>query len=133
MRRRYFITWLNSDPEAVAILIKEAGIYPAATVGASDPFLRAPLEFYGGEKIFDVFAEAAKQVNNDFVWGPTMTDTYRFLADGITAALGGTATEESHLNELAKAIADRGDSLQDLVGREMHQFDRLMAQKEASA
>ncbi len=51
----------------------------------------------------------------------------------LDAALGGTATEESHLNELAKTIAERGDSLRDLVGREMHQFGRLMAQKRASA
>ena len=51
----------------------------------------------------------------------------------LDAALGGTATEESHLNDLAKMIADRGKSLEDLVGREMHQFGRLMAQKRASA
>ena len=49
------------------------------------------------------------------------------------AVLGGNASEESKLNELAKTIAERGDSLRDLVGRELHQLDRLMAQKRASA
>ena len=49
------------------------------------------------------------------------------------AVLGGTASEEPKLKELAKTIAERGDSLRDLVGRELHQLDRLMAQKRASA
>jgi multiple sugar transport system substrate-binding protein len=94
-----FALWLNSDPKALAILIKDAGIYPAATAGAQDPFLTQAQPFYGGQKIFDVFRSASGQVNTGFVWGPTMTDTYRFMSDGIATALGGKGTLQDVLKD----------------------------------
>jgi multiple sugar transport system substrate-binding protein len=54
--------------------------------------LEEGVEFYGGQKIYDVFAEAAAQVNPDFVWGPTMTQTYADVADGFKAAASGDGT-----------------------------------------
>ena len=99
-----FALWLNSDPDAVAILIKETGIYPASKAGADDPSLTAGVDFYGGQKIFDVFKTAATQVNTNFAWGPTMTDTYRFLADGIAASLAGKGTLDQALQETQSAI-----------------------------
>ena len=66
-------------------------------------------------------------------YDPETEQLLRQFRTTLDAALGGTETEESHLNDLAKMIADRGKSLEDLVGREMHQFGRLMAQKRASA
>ena len=45
-----------------------------------------------GQKIYDVFAEAAEQVNPDFVWGPTMTQTYADVSDGFQKAVTGQGT-----------------------------------------
>jgi len=101
-----FALWLNSDPEAVSILIKETGIYPASKAGADDPLLTAGVDFYGGQKIFDVFKTAASQVNTDFTWGPTMTDTYRFLADGIATSLAGTSTLDEALADAQSKTVD---------------------------
>ena len=50
------------------------------------------VEFYGGQPIFDVFQDASGQVDTEFTWGPTMTDTYTALSDGFTAALNGDGT-----------------------------------------
>jgi len=50
------------------------------------------LDFYGGQNIYEVFAEAAKNVNPNFTWGPTMTQTYTDVADGFSAALSGNGT-----------------------------------------
>jgi multiple sugar transport system substrate-binding protein len=87
-----FALWLNTDPKALEILNREGGLYPAATAGLHLPALQQPVDFYGGQKIFDVFAQASKNVDTDFTWGPTMTDTYRFLSDGTAKATGGTST-----------------------------------------
>lgn len=87
-----FITWLNGSPESLAILIANTGIYPASIEGANDSTLTGGVDFYGGQHIFDVFKTAADQVDSSFTWGPTMTDTYRFLGDGIAGALAGTNT-----------------------------------------
>ena len=58
------------------------------------------VEFYGDQKIYDVFAEAATRRNPDFTWGPTMTQTYADVADGFGGVLGGTGT-------LGDALDDR--------------------------
>jgi len=87
-----FALWLNTDPASLEILNKEGGLYPASSDAQSLPALSTGVEYYGGEQIFDVFKAASGEVDTDFTWGPTMTDTYRFLSDGFTAALNGQGT-----------------------------------------
>ncbi|MGV9454429.1 ABC transporter substrate-binding protein [Streptomyces sp. NPDC003635] len=87
-----FALWLNTDPEALEILNREGGLYPAAEAGLELPALQQPVDFYGKQKVFDVFAEASAQVDTGFTWGPTMTDTYRFLSDGTANTVAGKTT-----------------------------------------
>jgi len=87
-----FALWLNTDPEALTALNKEANLYPATKDGLSLPVLTEGVEFYGNQAIYDVFADAANQTNPDFTWGPTMTQTYSDVADGFGQVLGGTGT-----------------------------------------
>ena len=87
-----FALWLNTSDEALTALNESANIYPATTAGLDLPSLQEGVEFYGGQKIYDVFAEAAGQVNPDFVWGPTMTQTYADVSDGFQKAVTGEGT-----------------------------------------
>ncbi|SFR70491.1 multiple sugar transport system substrate-binding protein [Agromyces sp. CF514] len=87
-----FALWLNTSDEALTALNTTANIYPATTAGLELPSLQEGVEFYGGQKIYDVFKDAATQVNPDFVWGPTMTQTYADVADGFKAAASGQGT-----------------------------------------
>ncbi len=87
-----FALWLNTSEEALTALNTSANIYPATTEGLSLPSLQEGVEFYGGQKIYDVFADAAEQVNPDFVWGPTMTQTYADVSDGFQKAVTGQGT-----------------------------------------
>lgn len=87
-----FAMWLNTDPRSLAILYNVGGLYPAAKAGTDLPDLKQGVPFYGGQKVFDVFAQASPQVNTDFTWGPIMTDTYRFMSDGFSKALNGQGT-----------------------------------------
>ncbi|MGA1836034.1 extracellular solute-binding protein [Herbiconiux sp. 11R-BC] len=87
-----FALWLNTSDEALTALNKEANLYPATKAGLSLPVLADGVPFYGDQKIYDVFAEASSQVNPDFTWGPTMTQTYADVADGFGQVLGGTGT-----------------------------------------
>lgn len=84
--------WLNTDPDALALENKLGGLYPAAKAGADLPAFTSGQSFYGGQKIYDVFKQASSQVNPDFTWGPTMTQTYTDVSDGFGSALGGTGT-----------------------------------------
>lgn len=87
-----FALWLNTDREALEILNREGGLYPAAKAGLDLPALQKPVDFYGKQKIFDVFARASENVDTGFTWGPTMTDTYRYLGDGTASVIGGKST-----------------------------------------
>ncbi|KAA9108439.1 ABC transporter substrate-binding protein [Microbacterium rhizomatis] len=93
-----FALWLNTSDEALTSLNKTAQIYPATTAGLKLPSLSEGVPFYGGQKIYDVFAEAATQVSPDFVWGPTMTQVYSDVSDGFKAAVSGTQTLEDALS-----------------------------------
>ncbi len=87
-----FALWLNTSEEALTALNTAANLYPATTEGMKLPALTEGVEFYGGQKIYDVFAEAATQVNPDFVWGPTMTQVYADVSDGFGKAASGSGT-----------------------------------------
>ena len=87
-----FALWLNTSDEALTALNESANNYPATTAGLELPSLQKGVDFYGGQKIYDVFAEAASQVNPDFVWGPTMTQTYADVSDGFQKAVTGNGT-----------------------------------------
>lgn len=87
-----FALWLNTSSEALTALNKEANLYPATKAGLSLPVLKNGVDFYGGQKIYDVFAKASADVSPDFTWGPTMTQTYSDVSDGFKNAVGGSGT-----------------------------------------
>jgi len=82
-----FALWLNTSDEALTLLNKSANLYPAAKSGLELPALKAGVDFYGGQAIYDVFAKASAEVSPDFTWGPTMTQTYNDVSDGFKAAV----------------------------------------------
>lgn len=87
-----FALWLNTSDEALTALNKVANLYPATKAGLKLPALQQGVDFYGGQKIYDVFAEASGQVKPNFTWGPTMTQTYADIADGFKGAVSGSGT-----------------------------------------
>ncbi|AUZ87672.1 ABC transporter substrate-binding protein [Arthrobacter sp. TmT3-37] len=87
-----FALWLNTDPEALALANELGGLYPAAKSATDLEAFAGGVEYYGGQKIYDVFADASANVNPDFTWGPTMTQTYTDVSDGFGAAIGGSGT-----------------------------------------
>ncbi|GAA4573185.1 ABC transporter substrate-binding protein [Planotetraspora kaengkrachanensis] len=87
-----FNTWLNSDPEALALENKLGGLYPAALAGSSLPALSAGVEYYNNEKIFDVFADSSKNIDTSFTWGPTQKTVNLALQDAMAKAAAGDGT-----------------------------------------
>jgi multiple sugar transport system substrate-binding protein len=87
-----FALWLNTSDEALTLLNQKANLYPATKAGAKLPALTSGVAFYGGQQIYNVFAEASAQVSSDFIWGPIMTKTYADSADGFKAAVSGQGT-----------------------------------------
>ncbi|GAA1695859.1 extracellular solute-binding protein [Microcella alkalica] len=87
-----FALWLNIDDDALTAMNRTAQIYPATVEGANLPVFAEGVEFYGGQKIYEVFAAAGAEVDPSFTWGPTMTQVYNDVADGFSGALSGSGT-----------------------------------------
>ncbi|RAJ46335.1 multiple sugar transport system substrate-binding protein [Kitasatospora sp. SolWspMP-SS2h] len=102
-----FAHWFGTDPAGVGNLIKETGIYPAALSGLDNPALAEPNPFYGGQRVFDVFKDAATHVDPGFQWGPVMTRTSGALGDGLGKAGTGTTTLDAALADTqAQTLAE---------------------------
>ncbi|MFJ4367847.1 ABC transporter substrate-binding protein [Streptomyces chartreusis] len=99
-----FNTWLNTDPEALALENKLGGLYPAANAGLQLPALSEGVAYYNNEKIFDVFAESSKKIDTTFAWGPTQKTVNLALQDAMAKATAGDGTLTDAL-EAAQAAA----------------------------
>ncbi|WP_214411563.1 ABC transporter substrate-binding protein [Sphaerisporangium fuscum] len=87
-----FAHWMSTDHKAYATLVDKAALYPAAKSLLDLPQLTAGDPYFGGQKIYDVFAAAAAKVNSGWTWGPVMTKTAADLNDGLDKAWAGKGT-----------------------------------------
>ncbi|MFH8736535.1 ABC transporter substrate-binding protein [Streptomyces sp. NPDC017964] len=87
-----FADWFSRSKGSVENLIKNTGIYPASKDGLALPAVNAPSKFFGGQKIFDVFKEAAADTDNTWQWGPTMAQVEADFTDGMKKAIAGDAS-----------------------------------------
>ena len=76
--------------EALDDLNEQAQIYPATEAGLELPVLKEGVGSPVARRSTTWFAEASA-VSPDFVWGPTMTQTYADVSDGFKAAASGAA------------------------------------------
>ncbi|MQY07880.1 ABC transporter substrate-binding protein [Actinomadura macrotermitis] len=102
-----FAHWMSTDRGAYGTLVEKAAVYPAAKALLDLPQLGAADPYFGGQKIFDVFAKAAPKVNPDWRWGPVMTKTAADLDDGLGKAWSGKGTFDEALQSAQdKTIAE---------------------------
>ncbi|MFH0176524.1 ABC transporter substrate-binding protein [Streptomyces cacaoi] len=92
-----FNTWLNTDPEALALENELGGLYPAADAGLQLPALSKGVPYYDNQKIFDVFADSSKNIDTSFTWGPTQKTVNLALQDAMAKAAAGDGTLDDAL------------------------------------
>lgn len=97
-----FTSWLNSSDEALDILIRDGGIFPSARAGLENPALLEPEEYFGGQVINEVFADAAQKVPSAWVDGPG----YDLAADDLKDAFARVGNKEITFAEALKAVQE---------------------------
>lgn len=104
-----FALWLNSDPESVSILTSVGAGWPAITdLDAVESLQDDPevFAFYGGQNIWDVFAESDAAVASTWQWPPLSQTLFADLTDNVKAAVeAGTPLPDAFTQTQADFIA----------------------------
>ncbi|WP_410812751.1 ABC transporter substrate-binding protein [Micromonospora sp. 067-2] len=110
-----FIRWLNSSEETAEPLITKGGLYPASKLGLESPALAKAWPFFGGQKINDIYRDAAANVPPVWVNGPTWGADQASLMDEFAKAFNGKQTFRASLDigqeAAVKHMKDRGLSV----------------------
>ncbi len=81
-----FATWLNTDPEALAALVRESGVYPAAQAAQTGDALKEAPEFFSGQTDFHERAAKIAEGTAPAAWGPNVNVAYSSFKDAFGAA-----------------------------------------------
>ncbi|WP_308796966.1 ABC transporter substrate-binding protein [Agromyces silvae] len=104
-----FALWLNSDPESVSILTSVGAGWPAIKDTSAIESLQDDPEvfaFYGGQNIWEVFAESDAAVSTNWTWPPLSQTLFADLTDNVKAAVeSGTPLPEAFTQTQADFVA----------------------------
>ncbi|MGK5449972.1 extracellular solute-binding protein [Streptomyces radiopugnans] len=102
-----FATWLNTDPEALAALVRESGIYPAAKAAQSGGALSQAPEFFPNQPDFYEQAAEIAQGTAPAAWGPNVNVAYSTFKDAFSKAAKNRSGFDSALRTMHEAtVAD---------------------------
>ncbi|WP_327351315.1 extracellular solute-binding protein [Streptomyces sp. NBC_01304] len=81
-----FAAWLNTDPKALAALVKEGGIYPAATAAQTSGALAQPPAYFANQPDFYTTAAGIAKNTAPSAWGPNVNVAYTTFRDAFGVA-----------------------------------------------
>ncbi|MFE3140829.1 ABC transporter substrate-binding protein [Streptomyces scopuliridis] len=81
-----FAAWLNTDSRALAALVKEGGIYPAATAAQTGGALSAAPGFFPNQPDFYAKAAGIAKTTAPSAWGPNVNVAYTAFRDSFASA-----------------------------------------------
>jgi len=100
-----FVTWLNTDPAAVDLLVKQAAIYPAASSGQSA--LSTPPEYFANQPDFWKSAASISTSARGFTFGPNVNVAYNAYEDAFGKAIQAKSSFPTALTAVQQAtVAD---------------------------
>ncbi|GAA2461838.1 ABC transporter substrate-binding protein [Streptomyces macrosporus] len=98
-----FATWLNTDPEALAALVREGGIHPAAKAAQTGDALKEAPEFFSGQTDFYQRAAEIAEGTAPAAWGPNVNVAYSAFKD----AFGKAARNRSDFGAALETVHER--------------------------
>ncbi|RSM81238.1 sugar ABC transporter substrate-binding protein [Kibdelosporangium aridum] len=103
-----FVSWLNTNAEAVTAQIKNINVYPASTAGRSLPILTEPPPFMPNQTdYYDVIKQAAPNARSFPMWGPNVTVTFASYTDSFGKAMQANSPFTGALDAMQDAtVAD---------------------------
>ncbi|QMU70649.1 ABC transporter substrate-binding protein [Streptacidiphilus sp. P02-A3a] len=97
-----FAQWLNTDPTAVAALVKDASIYPAATDAESGSALATAPAFLSDQPDFYTSAAKIAATTAPAAWGPNVNVAYSAFTDDFGKAAQNRSDFSAALSGMAQ-------------------------------
>ena len=97
-----FAKWLNTDATALTALVKESGIYPAATAAQTGGALSQAPGFFPNQPDFYATAAEIAKGTAPAAWGPNVNVAYTAFKDNFARA----AKEKSGFGDALTAMQD---------------------------
>ncbi|MFC6017368.1 ABC transporter substrate-binding protein [Plantactinospora solaniradicis] len=82
-----FASWLNTDANATAMLVRECAVYPAARDAQAGPGLAQPPDFFANQADFYPMAKQIAETAAGVTWGPNVNVTYQVYQDEFAKAI----------------------------------------------
>lgn len=98
-----FDQWLNTDAKVTLELTNpdKAGLFPVTQGTLSNKqWSDVTYDYWSGQAIHQVMADAAQQVTPNFGWSPFTSFVYSTYADDLTQVRAGTLTFEAAMQDL---------------------------------
>ncbi|WP_240694711.1 ABC transporter substrate-binding protein [Cryobacterium sp. SO1] len=105
--------FINNDEESAMRLATEQFLFPPQVSVLEDPaFVDQESEFYGGQKVNELFAEISQTVDTDFQWLPYMDYVYSSYEDTVGTVIADKGDISGALDvwqdQLVKYATDQG-------------------------
>ncbi|GAB4002974.1 hypothetical protein GCM10029992_42860 [Glycomyces albus] len=79
-----FAEFINTDSESANMMATEQFLYPPTLEVLDDPdFTGQELEFYGGQRVNELFAQITDTVTNEFQWSPFQSQVYAYYNETV--------------------------------------------------
>ena len=101
-----FAVWLNTDPEATAILVREGGLYPASKAAQKGPALAQPPAFFANQPDFYQLAGEIANTAAGFTFGPNVNVTYSAYRDAFAKAITDKAPFGGAVDQMQTVTVD---------------------------
>lgn len=100
-----FAMWMGGNPDTAKFWNQKEFLFPVLKEVLADPaVLETKFEFYGGQQVNKIFAEAEDHVDPSFEFAPFQDYVNTHIQDEFAAAIGGNGT-----------LADAFDRVQDAI------------------
>lgn len=112
-----FAIWMNSNPVSVNLLTDVGAGWPAIADTSEITALEDSevFDFYGGQNIWNVFAESDEAVDTSWTWPPLSSTLFAEVVDNVKASVdGGTPLADAYnktQSAMVAAIEERGISV----------------------
>jgi multiple sugar transport system substrate-binding protein len=102
--------WINHDEESTLKFATEQFLFPAATSALeNEEFVGQESEFYGGQKVNELFAEISTTVDTEFQWLPYMDFAYSSFEETLGDAIASKGDLAAGLDAWQEALVEYGE------------------------